>query len=167
MMPAAIGEGRPKQVRTPPAINNDSVQVSANALGAFTKLMTSEKSRIDTIVKYDQSGERKIKVYCDKWIHDGVCAFTQQGCKYKHEMPMDRHTQHSLGLFNGLPAWYKKQMSPEFTSSPRGDSSSRIGTRSSQRGAVRAGQWRSRIASNSGESKLLVNTVGMLVVNSS
>ncbi|KAJ4422523.1 hypothetical protein N0V82_002857 [Gnomoniopsis sp. IMI 355080] len=52
---------------------------------------------------------RREKVFCDKWIHDGTCAFTQQGCKFKHEMPMDKETQQSLGLFHGLPAWYRKQ----------------------------------------------------------
>ncbi|KAI5859733.1 hypothetical protein GGS23DRAFT_614750 [Durotheca rogersii] len=51
---------------------------------------------------------RRPKVYCDKWVHEGVCAFTQQGCKFKHEMPLDRATQHQLGLFHGLPAWWKK-----------------------------------------------------------
>ena len=50
---------------------------------------------------------RRQKVYCDKWIHDGTCAFTQLGCKYKHEMPLDRATQLSLGLNHGIPKWYK------------------------------------------------------------
>ncbi|KAI1851068.1 hypothetical protein JX266_003733 [Neoarthrinium moseri] len=49
-----------------------------------------------------------IQIYCDKWVHEGVCAFTQQGCKYKHEMPFDKATQNQLGLFHGLPAWWKK-----------------------------------------------------------
>lgn len=52
---------------------------------------------------------RREKIYCDKWIHDGTCAFIQQGCKYKHEMPHDRETQERLGLFHGYPAWWKKQ----------------------------------------------------------
>lgn len=51
---------------------------------------------------------RKNKVYCDKWVHEGICAFTQQGCKFKHEMPHDRATQQSLGLFHGYPLWYKR-----------------------------------------------------------
>ncbi|KAG6358686.1 hypothetical protein INS49_012204 [Diaporthe citri] len=55
------------------------------------------------------SSARREKIYCDKWIHDGTCAFTQQGCKYKHEMPHDRETQEKLGLFHGYPAWWKKQ----------------------------------------------------------
>ncbi|KAI1742714.1 hypothetical protein F4680DRAFT_463710 [Xylaria scruposa] len=52
---------------------------------------------------------RRVKVYCDKWVHEGVCAFTQQGCKYKHEMPEDQDTQHMLGLFHGYPLWWKKR----------------------------------------------------------
>lgn len=64
---------------------------------------------------------RREKIYCDKWIHEGVCAFTQLGCKYKHEMPMDKATQLSLGLNHGLPAWYKRaqavQIRPESQSS--------------------------------------------------
>ncbi|KAF7518661.1 hypothetical protein G7054_g13377 [Neopestalotiopsis clavispora] len=55
-----------------------------------------------------QQPQRRPKIYCDKWVHEGVCAFTQQGCKYKHEMPFDKVTQHQLGLFHGLPAWWKK-----------------------------------------------------------
>ncbi|KAI0528281.1 hypothetical protein F5B22DRAFT_653351 [Xylaria bambusicola] len=53
-------------------------------------------------------GHRRPKIYCDKWVHEGVCAFTQQGCKYKHEMPSDKLTQHQLGLFHGYPQWWKK-----------------------------------------------------------
>ncbi|KAI1826038.1 hypothetical protein F4861DRAFT_546691 [Xylaria intraflava] len=53
-------------------------------------------------------GQRRPKIYCDKWVHEGVCAFTQQGCKYKHEMPSDKVTQHQLGLFHGYPQWWKK-----------------------------------------------------------
>lgn len=51
---------------------------------------------------------KKNKIYCDKWVHEGICAFTQQGCRYKHEMPYDKATQRSLGLFHGLPPWWRK-----------------------------------------------------------
>ncbi|KAK4114005.1 hypothetical protein N656DRAFT_797187 [Canariomyces notabilis] len=57
----------------------------------------------------NQPPPKRAKVYCDKWVHEGVCAFTQQGCKFKHEMPLDTATQHTLGLFHGLPAWFKKR----------------------------------------------------------
>ncbi|KAK4463965.1 hypothetical protein QBC42DRAFT_284890 [Cladorrhinum samala] len=75
--------------------NSDAIQSSYNASIPAASLAPSGQ-------------QKKIKVYCDKWVHEGVCAFTQQGCKYKHEMPFDRATQHSLGLFHGLPAWWKK-----------------------------------------------------------
>ncbi|KAL1836276.1 hypothetical protein VTJ49DRAFT_5375 [Mycothermus thermophilus] len=54
-------------------------------------------------------GPKRVKIYCDKWVHEGVCAFTQQGCKYKHEMPTDKATQHQLGLFLGYPVWWKRR----------------------------------------------------------
>ncbi|KAF4345467.1 hypothetical protein FBEOM_576 [Fusarium beomiforme] len=64
------------------------------------------KTRIDRIVA-SHAQQRRTKIYCDKWIHDGTCAFTQQGCKYKHEMPFDKATQQSLGLFHGFPKWWR------------------------------------------------------------
>ena len=66
------------------------------------------QKQIDRIVATSPLTQKKPKIYCDKWVHEGVCAFTQQGCKYKHEMPIDLATQHSLGLFHGFPPWWKK-----------------------------------------------------------
>jgi hypothetical protein len=57
---------------------------------------------------YPHPPRRREKIFCDKWIHEGTCAFTQMGCKYRHEMPMDRDTQQSLGLNHGLPNWYRR-----------------------------------------------------------
>lgn len=51
---------------------------------------------------------KRDKVYCDKWVHEGICAFTQQGCRFKHEMPEDAATLRMLGLFHGPPAWWTK-----------------------------------------------------------
>ncbi|KAK7397853.1 hypothetical protein QQX98_012787 [Neonectria punicea] len=67
------------------------------------------KEHIDNIVATGPGHRKKLKIYCDKWIHDGLCAFTQQGCRYKHEMPFDQATQHSVGLFQGLPTWWRKR----------------------------------------------------------
>lgn len=85
---------------------------------------SSLKTHIDNIVKansnhpcatsqqYQQQQQHRKdpKTYCTKWIHEGTCAFVQQGCRYKHEMPLDRETQLTVGLNNGLPAWWKKKM---------------------------------------------------------
>jgi hypothetical protein len=40
------------------------------------------------------------------WVHHGRCAFTQLGCRFKHEMPRDTATQRKLGLFTGYPPWW-------------------------------------------------------------
>ncbi|KAI2606646.1 hypothetical protein GGR54DRAFT_652334 [Hypoxylon sp. NC1633] len=82
------------------------------ALPPSTTETADSRSRIDTIVAATSptasarrprhrdadadtnasQSQRRHKIYCDKWVHEGVCAFTQQGCKYKHEMPFDKWT---------------------------------------------------------------------------
>ncbi|KAL2257819.1 hypothetical protein VTK26DRAFT_9129 [Humicola hyalothermophila] len=99
--------------------NNDPIQTTINKI-----LSTTSSPTIQTQTQpqppysprpptqqqqQQQTRPKRLKVYCDKWVHDGVCAFTQQGCKFKHEMPRDTATQHQLGLFRGLPAWWKKR----------------------------------------------------------
>ncbi|OBS29161.1 hypothetical protein FPOA_03098 [Fusarium poae] len=78
---------------------NQPVTVKARA--------TDVQNKIDRIVATTPTQQRKAKIYCDKWVHEGTCAFTQQGCKYKHEMPFDTPTQQSLGLFHGFPKWWR------------------------------------------------------------
>jgi len=51
---------------------------------------------------------KRDKVYCDKWVHEGICAFTQQGCRFKHEMPVDAEGLRNVGLFHGPPSWWIK-----------------------------------------------------------
>ncbi|KAL5596837.1 hypothetical protein BROUX41_006479 [Berkeleyomyces rouxiae] len=68
-------------------------------------------AHVESATKSSSTSLKKPKIFCDKWVHEGVCAFTQQGCKFKHEMPIDKETQHSLGLFHGLPLWWKRQQS--------------------------------------------------------
>lgn len=41
--------------------------------------------------------EQKDKIYCSYWIRSGECDYTQQGCRYKHEMP-DKATLASIGF---------------------------------------------------------------------
>ncbi|KAH6697595.1 hypothetical protein F5X68DRAFT_257731 [Plectosphaerella plurivora] len=78
------------------------------------------QKKIDHIVATTPTPQKRPKIYCDKWVHEGVCAFTQQGCKYKHEMPLDKATQMSLGLFHGLPTWWKKQQAERQREQPDG-----------------------------------------------
>ncbi|OAP65592.1 hypothetical protein AYL99_01564 [Fonsecaea erecta] len=47
------------------------------------------------------------KVYCSYWLRNGECNFAQQGCMYKHVMPMKLEVLEALG-FRDLPDWYRK-----------------------------------------------------------
>ena len=47
------------------------------------------------------------KVYCTHWLMRGECAYTQQGCRYKHEMP-DLKKLRELG-FREVPRWYSER----------------------------------------------------------
>src|SRR5690349_5332267 len=52
------------------------------------------------------SSARREKVYCDQWIHEGVCPFTRVGCKYLHVLPTSVETQVKVGLYHCLPRWH-------------------------------------------------------------
>ncbi|OQV02918.1 hypothetical protein CLAIMM_08033 [Cladophialophora immunda] len=47
------------------------------------------------------------KVYCSYWLRTGECNFAQQGCMFKHVMPMKLGVLEVLG-FRDLPDWYRK-----------------------------------------------------------
>ncbi|KAI9784267.1 MAG: hypothetical protein M1839_002327 [Geoglossum umbratile] len=47
------------------------------------------------------------KTYCSYWLRHGECDYTQQGCKYMHEMPEDRDTLSRIGL-RDYPRWWKE-----------------------------------------------------------
>ena len=92
---------------------------------------------------------RREKIYCDKWVHEGTCAFTQVGCKYKHEMPMDKATQVSLGLSHGVPSWYRRQhglsLSPPSATTGKSES---IGTTPTSATSRTSQSWRRQEASS-------------------
>lgn len=79
--------------------------IPADALPPLNEVPAREAERRGLVVL----PARRHKVYCDKWIHEGVCAFTQQGCRFNHEMPLDEPTQRALGLFQGLPGWWRRR----------------------------------------------------------
>lgn len=45
------------------------------------------------------------KVYCTYWIARGECHYTQQGCRFKHEMP-DLETLREIMGRNSYPKWW-------------------------------------------------------------
>lgn len=54
------------------------------------------------------SFEQRHKIYCSYWIRSGECDYTQQGCRYKHEMP-DKRTLASIG-FRTVPRWWQEKV---------------------------------------------------------
>ena len=56
----------------------------------------------------ESSYEQKDKIYCSYWIRSGECDYTQQGCRYKHEMP-DKATLASIGL-RTVPRWWQEKV---------------------------------------------------------
>ncbi|TEY37386.1 hypothetical protein BOTCAL_0522g00030 [Botryotinia calthae] len=87
----------------------DQTQLAIDSIVASSAGPTTSVSSANNAMIPMGGPFRREKIYCDKWVHEGTCAFTQVGCKYKHEMPMDKATQVSLGLNHGVPNWYRRQ----------------------------------------------------------
>ncbi|KAB8300951.1 hypothetical protein EYC80_002875 [Monilinia laxa] len=104
--PPAFGLNQQPNFRRP----GDQTQLAIDTIvaSAVAPPMTVSTSN-NSMVAMGGPPMRREKIYCDKWVHEGTCAFTQVGCKYKHEMPMDKATQVSLGLNHGVPNWYRRQ----------------------------------------------------------
>ncbi|KAK5099112.1 hypothetical protein LTR70_001262 [Exophiala xenobiotica] len=94
-------------------ISNQKVEASS-ATEASSK--TSEVSgKHDTLPPWKnvtQLGSRLPppgkKVYCSHWMSTGECDYAQQGCLYKHEMPLDIEMLNHLG-FQDIPKWYRER----------------------------------------------------------
>ena len=49
-----------------------------------------------------------VKEYCSYWLRCGECDYAQQGCLYKHEMPLNRDVLERLG-HRDIPKWYREK----------------------------------------------------------
>lgn len=90
---------------------NDRAQ-GARRVGAKGMHSASNEDDLSTITGGFDRGDkvqknqrrRDKKVYCTHWLSKGNCAYMQQGCIYKHEIPKDQETWESLG-FHTIPGW--------------------------------------------------------------
>jgi len=48
------------------------------------------------------------KVFCSHWMSTGECDYAQQGCIYKHQMPLDIEMLNHLG-YQDIPKWYRER----------------------------------------------------------
>ncbi|KAJ5322214.1 uncharacterized protein N7506_011344 [Penicillium brevicompactum] len=55
-----------------------------------------------------QQQQRGKKEYCSYWLRHGECDYSQQGCMYKHEMPLTLEGITYVGL-RDIPRWYRDQ----------------------------------------------------------
>lgn len=65
-------------------------------------------SRPLTIEDLARSPAPGVKEYCSYWLRHGECDYAQQGCLYRHEMPLDPPTLEKLGL-RDIPRWYREK----------------------------------------------------------
>ncbi len=49
-----------------------------------------------------------VKEYCSYWVRHGECDYAQQGCLYRHEMPLDLGVLQKIGL-RDIPRWYREK----------------------------------------------------------
>ena len=95
----------------PPHAPNDRTQGARGAGANVMHSMSNEDDpstktcRLDRVDMLQKKQRRRgKKVYCTYWLSKGNCAYMQQGCIYKHEIPKDQETWESLG-FHTIPAW--------------------------------------------------------------
>lgn len=104
-------EGVPKAFgiqEQPPALSN----VSPSAMPVAGTIRTDRKAQPlpdwhDTS-KLPLQAAPGVKEYCSYWLRHGECDYAQQGCLYKHEMPLDPIVLSRLG-HRDIPRWYREK----------------------------------------------------------
>ena len=87
----------------------------------------------------EKSGPSAKKEYCSHWIMHGECEYTQMGCKYKHEIPLDEETRQRIGLLN-IPGWFRDSPKyDEFLQHVNQAAAQKSTAESSRRGLARSG----------------------------
>ena len=114
----AAVESRALRNPAPPQHQGTTLSRLASQEATDTDGMTAQGLTDDAAKKATASGTIPIrsrpaakttnhKEYCSYWIHKGECDYTQIGCKYKHEMPVDEETLLNCG-FRKVPDWFKE-----------------------------------------------------------
>lgn len=96
------------------------------------------------------------KIYCTHWMSTGECDYAQQGCLYKHEMPLDIEILNFLG-YQDIPKWYREQHGMGRLTATPGSGASISGP-NLQSAAASVGSWRPSPDSNRSSSKRPKNT---------
>lgn len=73
-----------------------------------TKISGSTKHSKVPATTQGTAGTFGKKVYCSFWCRTGCCDYTQQGCKFLHEIPQDPEIRESMGL-RDFPTWMQEE----------------------------------------------------------
>ncbi|EME83463.1 uncharacterized protein MYCFIDRAFT_174892 [Pseudocercospora fijiensis CIRAD86] len=105
---------RSDAVTPPPATTSDTsttdtTQAVIDAIlrseaGAETAERLNYRPKDTTPPPSGRIPDQEKKEYCTYWILHGDCAYVQQGCRYKHEMP-DKAKLSEIGI-NHVPRWW-------------------------------------------------------------
>ncbi|KAJ6083921.1 hypothetical protein N7486_010721 [Penicillium sp. IBT 16267x] len=94
--------------------NVPSAQVTTSATQAVAAPATANQGTHFSgddrrvLLPRDQDRAQNRKKYCSYWIRHGECDYLQQGCMYKHEMPLEPRLIEELGL-RDIPRWYREK----------------------------------------------------------
>ena len=112
---AAVGSSAPRKPYPPQhqgtGISRAASQEAAGTDGVIAQGLTDETTKKATASGKTPTKSRpaaKIadkKEYCSYWIRKGECDYTQSGCKYKHEVPVDEETRQRIGI-REIPRWF-------------------------------------------------------------
>ena len=113
-----------------------------------------------------------VKEYCSYWLRNGECDYAQQGCLYKHEMPLDRATLERLG-HRDIPKWYREKHglgSYHAVSGTLGVAEESAGARKYNKPEMNNTSWRRgdrtrRVSQGHGDMDGLRSSVGRMGIN--
>lgn len=99
---------------TYPTDSSDPAQNAINAIlrsqaGAETAERIGYRSQDGIPPPSGKLPDQEKKEWCTYWILHGDCAYVQQGCRYRHEMP-DKAKLAEIGI-NHVPRWWLEQNS--------------------------------------------------------
>ncbi|KAF7190509.1 hypothetical protein HII31_08223 [Pseudocercospora fuligena] len=105
---------RSDPVSPPPATTSDTSTIDTtqavidailrSEAGAETAERLNYRPKDSTPPPSGRIPDQEKKEYCTYWILHGDCAYVQQGCRYKHEMP-DKAKLSEIGI-NHVPRWW-------------------------------------------------------------
>ena len=92
------------------------------------------------------------KIYCTFWCRTGNCDYTQQGCKYLHEIPAHKATREAIGIHD-YPKWPHEDPTPPW--SVKAASVDRMQEPTWRRGTAQDNQTVLRASPNFGRGRTL------------